>query len=196
MAAIDKTYVSSWKDYKEIRDWASKTDLIYPNGINGGKMINWFYFPNLTEDDFNNHKEYVLWNTCYSVDIFLYKNCPFKLVQDRLIEQYGDTSELDKESIDLHEVGNHFTINEQLIILDTYYIVEVIYNGSFWYYSYRYDRWVSPYEYGSFCGSCTLKITSKKALARKIRKWNLPKGTIIKFTSIRYINDFVVTIRK
>ena len=76
--------------------------------------------------DFNNHKEYILWNTCYSVDIFLYKNCPFKLVQDRLIEQYGDTSELDKESIDLHEVGNHFTINGQLIIPDTYYIVEVI----------------------------------------------------------------------
>ena len=30
MAALDKTYVSNWKDYKEIRDWALITDVIYP----------------------------------------------------------------------------------------------------------------------------------------------------------------------
>lgn len=30
MAAIDKTYVKTWEDYKAIRDWARKTDMIYP----------------------------------------------------------------------------------------------------------------------------------------------------------------------
>ena len=42
MAAIDKTYVSSWEEYKEIRDWAIKTNVTYPNGDIGSKMINWF----------------------------------------------------------------------------------------------------------------------------------------------------------
>ena len=74
MAAIDKTYVDSWKEYKEIRDWAIKTNVTYPNGDIGSKMINWFYFPDLTEDNFKENKEYVLWNTSELVDMFLYKH--------------------------------------------------------------------------------------------------------------------------
>ena len=110
MAAIDKTYVDSWEEYKEIRDWAIKTNVIYPNGDIGSKMINWVYFPYLTEGDFKEDKEYVLWNTSEIVDMFLYKHCPFELVQERLKEQYSDLSYLDREPINEHEVGNHFII--------------------------------------------------------------------------------------
>lgn len=195
MAGIDKTYVNTWDDYKKIREWAINTDMIYPNGINGGKMIKWFYYPNLSEDDFKDNKEIALWNTSESVDMFLYKNCPFDLVQNRLKEQYGDVSYLDKESIDEHEVGNHFTL-PSWYIEDAWYYVEVVYNNRNWMYSSKYDTWISPNELGPSGGSCHICITSDKALARKIRKWNLPKGTIVSFSCIKYLHDFIIRIRK
>lgn len=195
MAAIDKTYVSSWEEYKEIRDWAIKTNVIYPNGIVGDKMINWFYFPNLKEDHFKECKEYVLWNTSESVDMFLYKHCPFKLVQERLKEQYDDVSYLNRESINEHEIGNHFTL-PRWYFRDVWYYVELIYNDAEWSYSNEYDTWISPNEFGPHGGSCHICISSDKALVRKIRKWNLPKGAILKFSCIRYFHDFIIRIRK
>lgn len=134
MAGIDKTYISSWREFKEIKDWAIKTNVIYPNGINGGKMINWIYYPDLTEKDFLNNNEHVLWNTSLAVDVFLYKNCPFKLIQDRLKEQYGNVSYLNKKSINEHEIGNHFTLPS---VYTSYskYAVDLIYNNNYWWYS-------------------------------------------------------------
>lgn len=195
MAGIDKTYVNTWEDYKQIREWAINTDMIYPNGINGGKMIKWFYYPNLSEENFKDNKEIALWNTSESVDMFLYKNCPFDLVQNRLKEQYGDVSYLDRESIDEHEVGNHFKLPDWYIKC-SYYTVDVIYNNTYWRYSEKYNIWVSPKEFGPYGGTCTIFMTSDKALARKIRKWNLPKGAILNFECIKYIHDFTITIRK
>ena len=110
MAAIDKTYVT------------------YPNGDIGSKMINWFYFPDLTEDNFKENKEYVLWNTSEIVDMFLYKHCPFELVQKRLKEQYSDLSYLDRAPINEHEIGNHFIIPKKFInriVYGQWYCIEV-----------------------------------------------------------------------
>lgn len=70
MAALDKTYVTKWEDYRDIREWASKTTIVYSNGLKGDKMIKWFYFPNLSESDFKG-KEIPLWNTTESEDYFL-----------------------------------------------------------------------------------------------------------------------------
>lgn len=56
--------------------------------------------------------------------------------------------------------------------------------------------WVSPKELGPDGGTCFIRITSDKALARKIRKWNLPKGAILKFSCIKYCHDFIIKIRK
>lgn len=39
MAALDKTYVTKWEDYRDIREWASKTTIVYPNRLKGDKMI-------------------------------------------------------------------------------------------------------------------------------------------------------------
>ena len=200
MAAIDKTYVSSWEDYKEIRDWASKTDLIYPNGINGGKMINWFYFPDLTEDNFKENKEYVLWNTSELVDMFLYKHCPFELVQERLKEQYSDLSYLDRAPINEHEIGNHFIIPKKFInriVYGQWYCIEVKYNERYWGYNAETNQWVSTNELGKFHQYWLyIKLTSRKALARQIRNWNLPKGAIISINCIRYLHKCKIVIRK
>ena len=200
MAAIDKTYVSSWEDYKEIRDWAIKTNVTYPNGDIGSKMINWFYFPDLTENDFKEDKEYVLWNTSEIVDIFLYKHCPFELVQERLKEQYSDLSCLDREPINEHEIGNHFIIPKKFInriVYGQWYCIEVKYNERYWGYNAETDQWVSINELGKFHQYCLyIKLTSRKTLARQIRKWNLPKGAIISINCIRYLHKCKIVIRK
>ena len=200
MAAIDKTYVSSWEEYKEIRDWAIKTNVIYPNGDIGSKMINWFYFPYLTEGDFKEDKEYILWNTSEIVDMFLYKHCPFELVQERLKEQYSDLSYLDKEPINEHEVGNHFIIPKKFINRIVYwqwYCIAVKYNERYWGYNTETDQWVSTNELGKFHQYYLyIKLTSKKALARQIRKWNLPKGAAISINCMRYLHKCKIVIRK
>lgn len=200
MAAIDKTYVSSWEEYKEIRDWAIKTNVIYPNGDIGSKMINWFYFPYLTEGDFKEDKEYVLWNTSEIVDMFLYKHCPFELVQERLKEQYSDLSYLDREPINEHEVGNHFIIPKKFINRIVYwqwYCIAVKYNERYWGYNTETDQWVSTNELGKFHQYYLyIKLTSKKALARQIRKWNLPKGAAISINCMRYLHKCKIVIRK
>lgn len=200
MAAIDKTYVDSWEEYKEIRDWAIKTNVIYPNGDIGSKMINWVYFPYLTEGDFKEGKEYVLWNTSEIVDMFLYKHCPFELVQERLKEQYSDLSYLDREPINEHEVGNHFIIPKKFINRILYwqwYSITVKYNERYWGYNEETDQWVSTNELGKFHQYCLyIKLTSKKALARQIRKWNLPKGAAISINCIRYLHKCKIVIRK
>ena len=200
MAAIDKTYVSSWEEYKEIRDWAIKTNVIYPNGDIGSKMINWFYFPYLTEGDFKEDKEYILWNTSEIVDMFLYKHCPFELVQERLKEQYSDLSYLDREPINEHEVGNHFIIPKKFINRIVYwqwYCIAVKYNERYWGYNAETDQWVSTNELGKFHQYYLyIKLTSKKALARQIRKWNLPKGAAISINCMRYLHKCKIVIRK
>lgn len=53
MAGIDKTFVSSWKDYKEIRDWALSVGTVDDDYENRITPINWFYYPDLTEEKFN-----------------------------------------------------------------------------------------------------------------------------------------------
>lgn len=192
MAAIDKTYVSNWSDYKEIRDWAKVTDMIYPDGTNGGKMIDWFYYPNLTEQDFSDENtEYVLWNTAMSVDMFLYKNCPFKLVQDRLKEQY-DISELsEKKSINKHEVGNHFKFPKRFIGGIYTFCVDRQTDKKIenWWYSDYHNKWTEYEEFGPWnTNSCIKNVQSRKAAIRLIRKWNLPKGSVVTVTD--YFNRY------
>ena len=105
MAGIDKTFTSSWKDYKELREWAQKTRMEYPHKEKGaGYLIDWFYEPDLTEKDFKDGKEeHVIWDTPESVDRFLRKNCPLAFVQERLKEQYGKGyDDLLKPHVDPH----------------------------------------------------------------------------------------------
>lgn len=194
MAAIDKTYVKSYKDYKEIRDWANKTDVIYPNGINGGKMSNWLYYPDLTEEDFNG-EELPLWNTTMEVDMFLYKNCPFKLVQDRLKEVYYDyISCLSRQPINKHEVGNHFILPKK-ILKNYYYHISIEREGEQWRFSSDYNEWIEANEFGPWNTLyCCRLITSRKELARQIRKWNLPKGVTIIIDN--GYNNYKIRIKK
>lgn len=184
MAALDKTYVTKWEDYREIREWANKTTIIYPNGLKGDKMIKWFYFPNLSESDFKG-KEIPLWNTTESEDYFLLHNCPFKLVQDRLKEQYGEALEEMKECkpINLHEEGNFFIVPKEFKC-NKLYDIELTRNDEYWFYSEYHDWWSEYRELGPWnTNCCTKKFSSQPDLYNQVNKWKLPKGMILTFTN-------------
>lgn len=111
MAAIDKTYVKTWKEYTEVRDWClTQGEVIDDYGISF-KPIDFVHEYTKEQfdaaiksklywiDKFNNeHPEHqmereaevALWNTPYWFDYWLIRHCPIKLVQDRLHEQYSN----------------------------------------------------------------------------------------------------------
>ena len=98
MAAIDKTYVDNYADWKEAYEWAKANPIPfeYEGKILGYEsLVDYMYYTDLTPEDFegvNQHgrkKEYVLWNTPMWIDRFLIKNCPIEWIQDVLKNQYN-----------------------------------------------------------------------------------------------------------
>lgn len=109
MAGIDKTYISTYKEFDEIRNWAKEQKVPYGNKT--VLLTDFMFYPDLTEEEWNEDLEYsvkhemealgisreesiesyekALWNTPTFVDVWLIRNCPFDTVQDRLKEQYG-----------------------------------------------------------------------------------------------------------
>ena len=94
MVAIYKTYVSSYDDLKEIIDWAKKTTYTCPNGIKL-RVIDYCYYPYSTEEEIREwlkeSSQIPVMNTPESLDYFLLKDCPIKVIQDRLRVVYDDS---------------------------------------------------------------------------------------------------------
>lgn len=79
MASIDKTYTDSFKEYKELKDWAREKTIVF----NKKQKVNVSdYIYDWEEEDFSS--ECPVMNTPTSVDAFLIQKCPLKFVQDRL----------------------------------------------------------------------------------------------------------------
>ena len=100
MAGIDKTYLTSYDDYKKVIDWCrdksfklSNGQVVYPS--------NFIYYPDITKEEWDENErifkqkhpdeqyDKILWNTPTYFDIWLIRNCPFDFIQNRLKEQYG-----------------------------------------------------------------------------------------------------------
>lgn len=94
MAAIDKTYIKTYSQYKEVYDWCKDIVVTLDNIFNKNisfKPVDFIY--EWTEDDFNQlpeNGELVLWNTPYYMDKWLIRNCSIDFIQERLKEQYGE----------------------------------------------------------------------------------------------------------
>ena len=93
MAGIDKTYIKTYNQYKEVCDWCKDIVVTFNNTIVKNVSFKPFDFIyKYTEDDFNRlpeNGELVLWNTPWYMDKWLIKNCPINFIQSRLKEQYG-----------------------------------------------------------------------------------------------------------
>lgn len=209
MACIDRTYVTSYEEWKEVIGWAKKTEYICPNGLKY-KVIDSCYYPDLTEEEVKNwlkkNNEIPVLNTSYSLDYFLIKHCPIKLVQDRMKDVYGEEyvrSVLEgRSNYDLFvypETGKRIKFIEYPKYRkagkiyskylgkhkkDIYWIEVDIPDNPYCGYNKDLDKWILDNELGDWTEAGYIGLSSVhslKALIRKIRKWNLPIGTEIKF---------------
>ena len=94
MTGIDKTYIKTYNQYKEVCDWCKDIVVTFAFDIDTNIKFKPSEFINkYTEDDFNQlaeNGELVLWNTPFYMDQWLIQNCPIDFIQKRLKEQYGD----------------------------------------------------------------------------------------------------------
>lgn len=208
MAAIDKIYVSSWDEWKEIIDWAKET--VY-NGVTKFKVIDYCYNPDMSEEEIKEYlkesPEIAIMNTPQALDYFLIKHCPITTIQERLQEVYpADYIQevLDGKSIyDLYQKpspGHHCRVLRKpkwgwkpgkWLWGGKYrpgvWEVEVLGMKG---YNEDYDRWIGWEELGwiTQSGPVRTKTKSKKALIRKILSWELPAGSAIRITG-RYVGE-------
>lgn len=220
MSAIDKTYTRSWEEYQSLVEWCKGKSFTLKNGdvIRPSRYIyEW------DKEDFDGENYLPVWNTPTYLDIWLIRNCPLKFIQDRLKEQYGGgwskeaftdhndedmyyqilnyTSPYDvnwRISDCSHKFSIQYKVNNKIKDGNLCWWVDVLTWG--WWYNREHNMWYHNDEalpinssHAHFKGNM-----SKRKLARLIKRWNLPKGTQIRFVGDykRYIQkEFIVTIR-
>lgn len=224
MAAIDKTYVDNWEDWKEITDWMKSFERKLPNGsILRGK--NFLYYPDSTkeeiEDWLKEQEDIPVMNTSWTMDYFLIRECPLEVVQNRMQSVYSkENYEAIKNGTSEYDTfvrpvgGKHL----KLIKKPKYWKPSrYIWNGKLCkdrfvvdidlpeeygnYYSWYYDEldyWSMPYELiaGGHMSSADVNCYTHKALMRKILKWNLPIGTKVKVSHFRFQGGYCEYIIK
>lgn len=124
MACIDKTYVNSWEQWKELRDWCWDKKFTLKNNITI-KPRDYMYYPEYGETEVNDWLNEVrengirnygwtkeqareeadvpFWNTPTYLDIWLIRNCPIEFVQNRLKEQYNSSYESIKNGTSIYD---------------------------------------------------------------------------------------------
>lgn len=213
MAYIDKTYITSYQQAVDYVNWSKENKLVY-----NGRVMNpipYYSLEEYKEHFSSNEKEIAFLNTSLSEDYFLIKYCPLDFIQERMKEIYDEdyynsikngTSHFDtfdRNSITGNKVkcikesnfGNkrfHYKSRKRGKRSPLRYWVEIIHPDYFLDYEENIDKWlISGYElYKPYCISnvCHKHIKSRKALIRNIRKWNLPKDSIIRWRG-EYIGD-------
>lgn len=176
-----------------------------------------------TQEEYDNfdptkYVEISVMNNPLHIDIWLIRNCPIGWVQDRLKEQYSAYYDdiLNKESIfDKYErngVGNDIKIKIPKDLKFPISINQIYTNDRKslffdWETDYWYDK-LEPfrnenclslnypgYDYNCF-KSNSLDIKSRKALFRRLRKWNLPEKSIVTLLGKERNRVFEIIIKK
>jgi hypothetical protein len=187
MAAIDKTYIKTYNQYKKVCDWCK--DIVVIFDIN--KKISFKpsdFINEYTEDDFNKlpkNGELVLWNTPFYMDKWLIRNCPINFIQKRLKEQYGDDyDDIKNGNCEMYERNGlgkniHFSIIKKPYIYNRFnflykdrqgklrvykdnkmgvWDVRIEDENCYWLYNEQYDYWTNTIEDFPFNSStCILK---------------------------------------
>ena len=184
MAGIDKTYTSSYEEYKEFKNWADKQVVTF---FDGHKECIGNYVWYLEKEDFSNN-EIPIMNTPTWLDVYLIQNCKSKFVLDRMKTVYNkktyeafttaDITARPPEEFQQNRKINirksertKFSLHNKPFGGKTKWWLQC--NDDFWYNSDR-KLWISysslyPYN------TNTAHITSIKALIRHLRKQYLPK---------------------
>ena len=216
MAGIDKTYIKTYNQYKEVCDWCKDIVVTFSGNIS---FKPYDFINEYTEDDFNNlpeNRELVLWNTPCYMDQWLIKNCPIDFIQKRLKEQYGDEyDDIKNGNFDTYERNGlaqyiHFKVIEKPWSYNRFnflyrdrqnkirkykdnkmgiWQVEIDDEYYHWFYNEQYDYWTNEFEgfpYDSFICTIKKKNLNIKSIYRYLRKWNLPAGIKITIRNIYF----------
>lgn len=197
MAAIDKTYTNSYKEYKEFKDWADTQYLTFHDG-HKVRIGNWVW--EYVEEDFV-HGEIPIMNTPTWLDVYLIQNCKSEFVLDRMRSVYGEDEFEKFLSVDLTgKPPKEFQQNRKIVIKSNKRTKFPLHNkpyfkqGTWWiqcydkfWYNDNTKTWVSHDNYYPH-NTNTSHVKSIKSLVRHLRKQYLPKG--IKFSiSGRYVGE-------
>lgn len=151
--------------------------------------------------------EICLWNTDIAFDVYLIQNCPVQFIQDCLKEMYGGEYENIKNHYSIYDTfkrdtndNPHFTIRKILGTnrnKDYHWSVSIhAPNKETIWYDERDKNWYFKEEchitkdwkdlnYVTYVDG---KMTNRK-IYRLIRRWNLPKGTRLFFSSSSFYKE-------
>lgn len=207
MAAIDKTYVNSYEEWKEVTEYMKNAKFKCPNGMTlyGRGSL---YYPDMSREDVEKWiteagGDIPVMNTSSELDYFLIKECPVELVQERLKDVYGEeeynsikngTSRYDTfvrepggkhlgliEKPAWNRIIKNFNSRLRKVVRHGYRVQVDVPDGYTWY-NEEYDCWLMPYELGWSSGNTAhTDCMTLKSLRRKIMKWNLPVGSVVNF---------------
>lgn len=93
MAAIDKIYLNSYKEYKEFQEWLLKQPKLKDKY--GTEISIYAYFFNWWDDPkyWKKDESHPAFSAPYYVDAYIIRNCPLKYVQKDLMLNYGHWSQ-------------------------------------------------------------------------------------------------------
>ena len=95
MAAVDKIYVNSYKEYKEFQEWLLKQPKLKDKYGTEISIYNYFFYwwddPKYWEKD----ESRPAFSAPYYVDAYIIRNCPLEYVQKDLMLNYGHKNQED-----------------------------------------------------------------------------------------------------
>ena len=239
MAGIDKTYVKTWENYSQIKEWVNSVGQVKDDFGNIFSPIDWFSdytkeeFENIIEEERKQYKEYYsdpvhiqqrrewdgedwepepekigevcIWNTPTFLDIWLIRNCPLQIIQERLKQQYSSNYLEIKErrsSYDTYKrpaASFHFKITRvqsspriRAKDLKLYFHIQEL----DWDFNTEDGKWYNVLECKDIdFGSAYIQKPTRRKIARIIKKWDLPAGITLRAYS-NYGHYFEILIKK
>ena len=209
MAAIDKIYLTSYKDYLAFREWCEAQSPISDKYGHKEFITEYlFYYDEPWEG------EHPVFSAPCFIDAYLIRNCPVKAIQDCLKNHnYGDSYEKIKngelyaspEAEVNYEIGKHCKITKlpfshkyNYPIIGQWLVDIITPEGIHMWYHTSTDTWDNWSDYVvSDSISSAACIKSLKTLIRKItKKWKLPVGTIVRGGGRYEDEDYEIIVKK
>jgi len=210
MAGIDKIYVDNYDDYISFINYC-KTIQEDIQKLFNVDIFNYFYFTELTVHSFEiEDNEYPLTNFPHKIDYYLIKNCDIPFIVERLKDQYGESyNEIQNDN----EILNDYTFEKfkkfKIIREKSKYpyvikkqknkfiiSIENLNNYNTWVYDKKISQWRNLDRSNNLnSNNCRSNIKfgkSRKAIIRKVNKWNLPKGLEIEILGTYYSSSFKI----
>lgn len=186
MAGIDKIYVKNNEEYKLFTDWVKAQPPLKDKYGRECPLSQHLY----DFDDVDIKGDCPVFNGHWFEDAYIARNCPYNFIQKRLKEMYGEEYYSDikngrvftsPSSNKEYEIGRHFKIlKKERGTLKKFYVEVRDNENKPMDYCNGNDTWnfYKDYIYEDDCGWC--RFSSIKAIIRRIPKWNLPIGAIVK----------------